>query len=71
MNIHPDPRITQLRAWSVWNDQAYAEHGTDEGIAARREANRIADQLGDFTDADWGIIRLAQRGYYYHESEVV
>lgn len=53
-----------LRAWAANNDRAYEAHGTDEGIAARREANRIADELGDFTEADWGVIRLAQRGYF-------
>jgi hypothetical protein len=56
-----DPRITELRAWAAWNDRAYEAHDSDEGVAARREANRIADRLGDFSEADWGVIRNAQR----------
>lgn len=56
-------RTIQLRAWAAWNDKAYEDHDTDAGIYARREANRIADQLGDFTESDWGVIRNAQRGY--------
>jgi hypothetical protein len=58
-----DHRKTMLRAWAAFNDKALESHGTDEGVSARARANRIADDLGDFTEADWGIIRLAQRGY--------
>ena len=56
-------RAIQLRAWAAWNGQAYDEHGTEQGIAARREANRIMDQLEPLTEHDWGIIRNAQRQY--------
>lgn len=56
-------RTVQLRAWASWNDLAYEEHGTDASIAARRKANAIMDELEPLTEADWGIIRLAQRGY--------
>lgn len=56
-------RVVLLRSWAAWNDRAYEEHGTAEGIEARRKANMIADELGDFTEADWGVVRLAQRGY--------
>lgn len=62
-------RTIELRAWAAWNDRAYESHGSDEGIAARREANRIADRLGDFTDSDWGVIRNAQRGYRMEASD--
>jgi hypothetical protein len=58
-----DSRTIQLRAWAAWNDTALDEHGSEYGVFARREANRIADQLGDFTETDWGIIRNRQREY--------
>jgi len=58
-----EARKTQLRAWAGWNDLAYEEHDTETAIRARREANRIMDQLEPLTDADWGVIRLAQREY--------
>lgn len=58
-----EARRVQLRAWAAWNDQAYEEHGTEFGIAARREANRIMDRLEPLSEADWGVIRNAQREY--------
>jgi len=58
-----EARTTQLRAWAAWNDKALDEHGSEDGVFARREANRIADQLGDFTETDWGVIRNCQREY--------
>jgi hypothetical protein len=57
-------REARLRYWAALNDHAMEAHGTDAGVAARTQANRVADGLGDFTEADWGIIRLALRGYY-------
>jgi len=34
-----EARKTQLRAWAAWNDKAYEEHGSEDAIFARREAN--------------------------------
>ena len=56
-------RYKQLRTWAAWNDRAMEAHGTDDGVTARRLANQIADGLGDFSEADWGVIRNAQREY--------
>jgi hypothetical protein len=56
-------RDSLLRAWAAWNDRALEEHGTEDGIRARTLANALADQIGDFTERDWGIIRNAQREY--------
>ena len=56
-------RTQLLREWAAWNDRAHEAHGSDEGIEARRQANDLADRLGDFSESDWGVIRLAQRGY--------
>lgn len=61
--MRADSREARLHYWAALNDQAYEAHGTEEGIAARRLANRVADELGDFTEADWGVIRNAQREY--------
>ena len=56
-------REDTLRYWAALNDLAMEEHGTETGIAARRKANQVADDLGDFSEHDWGIIRNAQRQY--------
>lgn len=58
-----DGRRVMLRAWAGWNDLAYEEHGSERGIAARREANRIMDKLEPLAESDWGVIRNAQREY--------
>jgi hypothetical protein len=61
--MRADSREARLRYWAALNDHAYEAHGTDAGVAARSMANRVADELGDFTEADWGVIRNAQRAY--------
>ncbi len=63
-----EDRKAQLRAWAAWNVRAMECHSTEEGVEARRETNRIADGLGDFTESDWGVIRNAQREYRTEES---
>ncbi len=63
MNEELAARISLLRAWAAFNDRAMEAHGTADAVSARTMANSLADELGDFTEADWGIIRLAQRGY--------
>jgi hypothetical protein len=62
-------RITQLRYWAALNDHAMEAHGTDAGVAARNQANRVSDALGDFTEADWGVIRNTQRAYQRESDE--
>ena len=58
-----EARKILLRAWAAHNDRALEVHGTEEAITARHEANRIADDLGDLSQEDWGVIRNAQREY--------
>lgn len=60
--VESDRRV-RLREWAALNDLVHDEYGTELAVASRRRANRVLDELEPLTDADWGVIRLAQREY--------
>ena len=56
-------RQEKLRYYAALRDHITEVYGSDLAVSETRIANRVADELGDFTQEDWGVIKNAQREY--------